>query len=55
MKAEAADLMYTAHFGNDTIYSLGPKLGKLKPDKTKHASILSTFKAKTKFWNIKSM
>ena len=33
--------MHTAHFGADTISSLGPKLGKLKPDKIKHASTLS--------------
>ena len=33
--------MHTAHFGADTISSLGPKLWKLIPDKIKHASTLS--------------
>ena len=33
--------MHTAHFGADTISSLGPKLGKLIPDKIKHTSTLS--------------
>ena len=40
--------MYTTHFGTDTISSLGPKLWKLISDKIKHASTLSTFKAKIK-------
>ena len=42
----------TAHFGTDTISSLGPKSWKLTPDKIKHASTLSAFKAKIKFWTI---
>ena len=33
--------MHTAHFGADTISGLGPKLGKLIPDKIKHTSTLS--------------
>ena len=33
--------MHTAHFGTDTVSSLGPKLWKLIPDKIKHASRLS--------------
>ena len=33
--------MHTAHFGADTISSLGPKLGKLIPEKIKHTSTLS--------------
>ena len=32
--------LHTVHFGADTISSLGPKLWKLIPDKTKHASTL---------------
>ena len=40
--------MHTTHFGTDTISSLGPKLWKLIPDKIKHTSILSAFKAKIK-------
>ena len=40
--------MHTAHFVTDTIYNLGPKLWKLIPDKIKHASTLSAFKAKIK-------
>ena len=44
--------MHTAHFGTDTISSLGPKLWKLIPDKIKHASTLSAFKAKIKSWAI---
>ena len=44
--------MHTAHFGTDTIPSLGPKLWKLIPDKIKHPSTLSAFKAKIKFWTI---
>ena len=43
---------HTAHFGTDTISSLGPKLWKLIPDKIKHASTLSAFKAKIKFLTI---
>ena len=43
---------HTAHFGTDTISSLGPKLWKLIPDKIKHASTLSAFKAKIKSWTI---
>ena len=38
--------MYIAHFGNDTISRLGSNLWKLIPDKRKHASTLSAFKAK---------
>ena len=38
--------MHTAHFGADTISSLGPKLWKLIPDKIKHTS--TAFKAKIK-------
>ena len=44
--------MHTAHFGTDTISSLGPKLWKLIPDKIKHASTLSSFKARIKSWTI---
>ena len=44
--------MHTAHFDNDTISSLGPKLWNLIPGKIKHASTLSTFKAKIKSWTI---
>ena len=44
--------MHTAHFGTDTISSLGPKLWKLIPDKIKHASTFSAFKAKIKSWAI---
>ena len=40
--------MNTAHFGNDTISSLGPKLWKLIPDKITHTSTLSAFEAKIK-------
>ena len=43
---------HTAHFGTDTISTLGPKLWKLIPDKTKHTSILSAVKAKIKSWTI---
>ena len=41
---------HTAHFGINTISSLGHKLWKLVPDKTKNASALSAFKAKIKSW-----
>ena len=44
--------MHTAHFGTDTISSLGLKMWKLIPDKIKHASTLSAFKDKVKFWTI---
>ena len=44
--------IHTAHFGNDTIFSLGPKLWKLIPDKIKYTSTLSALKAKTKSWTI---
>ena len=44
--------MHAAHFGTDTISSLGPKLWKLIPDKMKHASTLSAFKTKIKSWTI---
>ena len=44
--------MHTAYFGTDTISSLGPTLWKLIPHKTKNASTLSAFKAKTKSWAI---
>ena len=44
--------IHTAHFGTDTISSSGRNLLKLKPDKIKHASILSAFKAKDKSWTI---
>ena len=40
--------MNTAHFGNGTISSLGPKLWKLIPDKITHTSTLSAFEAKIK-------
>ena len=40
--------MNNAHFGNDTISSLGPKLWKLIPDKITHTSTLSAFEAKIK-------
>ena len=43
---------HTAHFGTDSISSLGPKLWKLIPDKIKHASTLSSSKAKIKSWTI---
>ena len=43
---------HTAHFGTDTISSLGPKLWKLLPYKIKHASTLPAFKTKIKFWTI---
>ena len=46
--------MHTAHFGTDTISSLGPKLWKIIPDKIKHASTLPDFKAKNKSWTIKN-
>ena len=39
--------MYTAHFGTDTISSLGPKLRKLIPDKIKHTSTLSALKPRS--------
>ena len=41
---------HTAHFGTDTISSLGPKLWKLIPDKIKHAPTLTVFKAEIKSW-----
>ena len=44
--------MHTPRFGPDTISSLGPKLWKLIPDKMKHNSTLSAFKAKIKSWTI---
>ena len=44
--------MHTARFVTDAISSLGPKLWKLMPDKIKHASTLSTFKAKINSWTI---
>ena len=44
--------MHTAHFGTDTISGSRPKLWKLIPDKIKHASTLSAFKAKIKFLTI---
>ena len=44
--------MHTRHFGTYTIFSSGPKSWKLISDKIKHASTLSTFKAKNKFWTI---
>ena len=44
--------MHTAHFGTDTISSLGPKFWKLIPDKIKKASTFSAFKAKIKSWTI---
>ena len=44
--------IHTAHFGTDSISSLGPKLWKLIPDKIKHASTLSAFQAKIKYWSI---
>ena len=40
--------MHTAHFGTSTTSSLKPKLWKLIPDKIKHTSTLSGFKAKIK-------
>ena len=42
----------TAHFGTDTTSSLGPNLWKLIPDKIKHASTLSAFKAIIKSWTV---
>ena len=44
--------MHTAHFGTDTISTLGNKMWKLIPDKVKHASTLSAFKAKIKSWTV---
>ena len=44
--------MHIAHFGVNTISSLGSKLWKLVPDKIKHASKLSAFKANNKSWTI---
>ena len=44
--------MHTAHFGTDTKASSGPNLWKLISNKIKHASILSAFKAKDKYWTI---
>ena len=44
--------MHNAHFGTETIVSLGPKLWKPIPDKIKHASTLSAFVAKIKSWTI---
>ena len=44
--------MHTAHFGTNTISNLGPKLWKIIPDKIKHASTLSAFKANIKYWTI---
>ena len=44
--------IYTAHFGTDTISSLGPELWKLIPDEINHASTLSVFKANIKSWTI---
>ena len=45
--------IHTAHFGTDTVSSLGPKLRKLILDKKQqHASTLSAFKAKIKPWTI---
>ena len=46
--------MHTAHFGTDTLSSLRPKLWKLIPDKIKHATTLSVFKAKIKYWTVNS-
>ena len=40
------------HLGTVTESSLGSKLWKLIPDKIKHASALSAFKANIKFWTI---
>ena len=45
---------HTAHFGTDTISSLGPKLWKLIPDKIKHAPTLTVFKAEIKSWTTKT-
>ena len=45
---------HTAHFGTDTISSLGPKLWKLIPDKIKHAPTLTVFKAEIKSWTTKN-
>ena len=44
--------MHTGHCGSDTASSLGPKLWKLIPDKIKHASTLSAFRANIKYWTI---
>ena len=48
----AGKKMQIAHFGTNAISTLEPKLWKLIPDKIKHASILSAFKAKIKSWTI---
>ena len=45
---------HTAHFGTDTIFSLGPKLWKLIPDKIKHAPTLTVFKAEIRSWATKN-
>ena len=44
--------MHTGHFGTPPVSSVGPKLWKLITDKIKHASTLSGFKGKIKFWTI---
>ena len=44
----------TAHFGTDVISGSGTNLWKLISDKIKHASILSSFKAKDKSWTIRN-
>ena len=45
---------HTAHFGTDTISSLGPKLWKLIPDKIKHAPTITVFKPEIKSWTTKN-
>ena len=37
--------IHTAHFGTDTITTLGPKVWKLAPDKIKNTSSLLVFKS----------
>ena len=42
--------IHTAHFGTDTITTLGPKVWKLAPDKIKNTSSLLVFKSRIKTW-----
>ena len=42
--------IHTAHFGINTITSIGPKLWKLVPGEIKNASISSVFKSSIKTW-----
>ena len=42
--------IHTAHFGTNTITSIGPKLWKLVPGEIKNASVLSVSKSSIKTW-----